>query len=398
MMNIKYIYTPGAGKMPKFLAGRNAQIEIALSAFDALKAGEVPECIAYSGYRGVGKTVLLNKLQETAENKGITGYHIEVREDGSLIPRLLDHCRDFLNDHSGIEKLKNFFQKGSNALKTLEIGFSPENRSFSLSAKNETVMHKMDFSQSLENLFESIGPIAKAKEQPICFFVDEFQYANLNEMDAFLGALHRISQLSYPIIAMIAGTPEMIRKMYDRKTYVERLFVFPDLMFLSHDDVKEALCIPGEKAGLSYEEPAIRAIYESTGGYPYFVQLYGQILCASLKEQDMPYMITREFVNANKDKYLKQLDDNFYKIRYNNRSALEQEFLFAMADLTLPCTTNEVAQILNKSNKQVSPTLAKLKSKGIIANDKGLYFTVPGFTEYLKRHPDYAEWERKKRN
>ena len=390
-MNLKYIYTPGAGKMPKFLAGRDDQIEIALSAFEALLAGEVPTCIAYSGYRGVGKTVLLNKLQETAEEQGITGYHIEVREDGNLIPRLLDHSRDFLNDHSGMEKLKTAFRKGTNALKTLEIGFSPENGSFSLSAKKDDSIRRTDFSQSLENLFEAIGPIAKAKDQPICFFVDEFQYANLNEMDAFLGALHRISQLSYPVIAIVAGTPEMIGKMYERKTYVERLFVFPDLMFLSFEDVKEALCIPGEKAGLSYEDPAVEAVYESTEGYPYFVQLYGQILCASLKDHDMPYTITKRFVNSSYDTYLKQLDNNFYKIRYNNRSMLEQDFLFAMADLELPCTTNDVANLLKKTNKQVAPTLAKLKSKGIIANDKGLYFTVPGFTEYLKRHPDYKE-------
>ena len=390
MMKLKYIYTPGAGRMPKFLAGRNEQIDTAMSAFETLLDGEVPVCIAYSGYRGVGKTVLLNKLQEIAEGKGITGYHIEVREDGNLIPRLLDHCRDFLNDNSGVEKLKNLFQKGSNALKTLEIGYSPESGSFSLTANKGAAARKTDYSQSLENLFEAIGPIAKSKGQSICFFVDEFQYANLNEMDAFLGALHRISQLSYPVMAIVAGTPEMIVRMYERKTYVERLFVFPDIMLLSYDDVREALCIPGEQAGLSYEESAVKKIYESTRGYPYFVQLYGKILCEELKEREMPYTVTEGFASKKYDSYIKQLDDNFYKIRYNNRSALEQDFLFAMADLPLPCTTNDVARLLNKTNKQIAPTLAKLKCKGIIANDKGLYFTVPGFTEYLKRHPDYT--------
>ncbi|MBR1523100.1 MAG: ATP-binding protein [Lachnospiraceae bacterium] len=390
-MNLKYIYTPGAGKMPKYLAGRNKQIEIALSAFEALNEGEVPTCIAYSGYRGVGKTVLLNRLQETAESQGISSYHIEIREDGCLIPRLLEHCRDFLNDHSGIEKLKNVFQKASGALKSLELSFSPENREFSISKKNSGSYVAMYFSQSLENLFEAIGPIAKAKGQSLCFFIDEFQYASPDEMDAFLGALHRTSQLSYPIIAIIAGTPEMIKKMYDKKTYIERLFVFPDLMLLSLTDVGEALSVPGKKAGLSYDKAAVKAVYKATGGYPYFVQVYGQILCASLKDKDMPFKITESFVDDQHDNYLKQLDDNFYKIRYNNRSKSEQNFLFAMASLTLPCNTNDVARYLGKTNKQIAPTLAKLKSKGIVANDNGLYFTVPGFTEYLKRHPDYPK-------
>ncbi|MBQ7564490.1 MAG: ATP-binding protein [Lachnospiraceae bacterium] len=384
-MNLKYIYTPGAGKMPKYLAGRKDQIEIALSAFEALLAGEVPTCIAYSGYRGVGKTVLLNRLQETAEEKGITCYHIEVREDGSLIPRLLSHCRDFLNNNSGMEKLRNLFQKGAGALKSLEIGFSPKKGEFSLSAGNGKAARMVDFSQSLENLFEAIGPIAKAKKQPLCFFIDEFQYADPNEMDAFLGALHRLSQLSYPVIAILAGTPEMISKMYDKKTYVERLFVFPDLMLLTLSDVSDALNIPGEKAGLSYDKDAVKAIYDVTGGYPYFVQVYGQILCSSLGEEDMPLTITGPIAEKHYDTYLKQLDNNFYKIRLNNRSLLEQEFLFAMASLSLPCQTSEVARLLNKTPKQIAPTLAKLKSKGIIANDKGLSFTVPGFSDYLKR-------------
>ena len=383
-MNLQYIYTPGAGKMPKFLAGRNDQIEAAMSAFDALTEGEVPVCIAYSGHRGVGKTVLLNKLQENAESRGIIGYHIEVREDGRLIARLLDHCRDFLNEYSGIERLKNFFQKGANALKSLELGFSPDSGAFSLSAKNAGTL-SADYSQSLENLFEAIGPLAKSKNQPICFFIDEFQYAAPNEMDAFLGALHRVSQLAYPIIAIVCGTPEMITKMYDKKTYVERLFVFPDLMLLNIDDVNEALNKPGEKAGLSFDTNAVRVIYDATCGYPYFVQLYGQILCRALKEQDMPFTVTEDFARSMYDKYLNQLDENFYKIRFNNRSKAEQDFLFAMAELSLPCTTNDIAHALNKSNKQVAPTLAKLKAKGIIGNSNGINFTVPGFTEYLER-------------
>ena len=391
-MNLKYLYTPGAGKMPKFLAGRADQIEIAESSFDMLLDGEVPPCIAYSGYRGVGKTVLLNKLQENAEMLGITGYHIEVREDGRLIPRILDHCRDFLNDHSGVEKLKSVFQKGTNALRSLEISFAPEKGAFSLSTKDTASLQRLDFSQSLENLFEAIGPLAKAKKQPLCFFIDEFQYAQADEMDAFLGALHRVSQLSCPIMAIIAGTPEMIAKMYEKKTYVERLFVFPDLMLLTMDDVKEALQIPAEKAGLSFEDDAMESIYYATGGYPYFVQVYGQILCYALKDREMPYVITKAFADSQYAVYQKSLDDNFYKIRYNNRSTLEQQFLFAMASVPLPCSTNDVARTLGKTNKQIAPTLAKLKAKGVIANDKGLYFTVPGFSEYLKRHPDYPEF------
>lgn len=384
-MNLKYIYTPGAGVMPKYLAGREYQISVAKDAFEALSEGEVPSCIAYSGYRGVGKTVLLNSLQNISLEYGIIGFHIEVREDGNLIVRILDHCRDYLNDNSGTERLKSAFQKGLNALQSLEIGFSPDSKTFSLSAKNDIIQNRSDYSQSLENLFEAIGPIAREKKQPVCFFIDEFQYAQLNEMDAFLGALHRVSQLSYPIMAIVAGTPEMIVKMYERKTYVERLFDFPDLMMLNKEDVAEALSIPGENIGLSYDSSAIEFIFQITGGYPYFVQLFGKIICNDLSNNDLPFVVSKEFVESKEAEYLRQLDNNFYKIRYNNRSKSEQFFLQAMAGIPLPCTLNDIAKILDKTNKQLAPTLAKLKAKGIVSSDNGLNFTVPGFTDYLKR-------------
>ena len=166
---------------------------------------------------------------------------------------------------------------------------------------------------------------------------------------------------------------------------LERLFVFPDLVLLGFSDVREALVIPGEKVGLSYDDAAVKAVYEATGGYPYFVQVYGQILCNGLTKTPLPFTITLSYVKEKYSEYIKHLDNSFYKIRFNNRSMLEQEFLFAMASLSLPCQTNEIAHILNKTNKQIAPTLAKLKAKGIIANENGLNFTVPGFTEYLKR-------------
>lgn len=384
-MNLQYIYTPGAGKMPRYLAGRDNQIDAAISAFDALSDGEVPVCIAYSGYRGVGKTVLLNKLQADAEERGITTYHLEVREDGRLIPRLLEHCRDFLNAYSSAEKLKNLFLKGSNALKSLELGFSPDSGSFSLSAGKSKISHTMDYAQSMENLFEAMGSLAKNRQQPVCFFIDEFQYAKLDEMDIFLGALHRLSQLSYPVIAIVCGTPEMITKMYAKKTYVERLFIFPDLMYLSNDEVEEALNKPGEKVGLIFDNDAVKTIHDATCGYPYFVQVYGQILCKSLLNIDLPYTISGSIAKEVYDSYIKYLDDNFYKIRVNDRSRSEQDLLFAMANLPLPCTTNDIAHLLKKTNKQIAPTIAKLKAKGIISTGSGIHFTVPGFTDYLKR-------------
>ena len=70
-------YRPGAGLMPTYLAGRDADMDAIRDLLDALKLGIPTQSVIFSGLRGVGKTVLINKLQEIAEEKGISKRTLE---------------------------------------------------------------------------------------------------------------------------------------------------------------------------------------------------------------------------------------------------------------------------------------------------------------------------------
>ena len=61
-------YRPGAGLMPTYLAGRDTDIEEMENLFSALCLSIPTQSVIFSGLRGVGKTVLINKLQEIAED------------------------------------------------------------------------------------------------------------------------------------------------------------------------------------------------------------------------------------------------------------------------------------------------------------------------------------------
>ena len=69
-------YRPGAGLMPVYIAGRDEDIQNVEQMFDALTMNIPTQSIIFSGLRGVGKTVLINKLQSIAEDKGIFCKHI----------------------------------------------------------------------------------------------------------------------------------------------------------------------------------------------------------------------------------------------------------------------------------------------------------------------------------
>ena len=81
-------YAPGAGLQPPELAGRDRLIEEAAIDMDRLLDRRPTKGMMLLGLRGVGKTVLLNRLHHMADEKGIHTAKLEAPEGGTL-PQLL---------------------------------------------------------------------------------------------------------------------------------------------------------------------------------------------------------------------------------------------------------------------------------------------------------------------
>src|SRR5271157_971200 len=63
-------YTPGAGRKPRTLAGRDEELEAFVSLVERLGAGAYERSLIYTGLRGVGKTVLLMEFDILASEAG----------------------------------------------------------------------------------------------------------------------------------------------------------------------------------------------------------------------------------------------------------------------------------------------------------------------------------------
>ncbi|MDE2338533.1 MAG: ATP-binding protein, partial [Gammaproteobacteria bacterium] len=70
-------YSPGAGAPPPELAGRDAVIEDASIALDRIRNGLHAKSLMLVGLRGVGKTVLLNRLHNDAMAAGLVTVLLE---------------------------------------------------------------------------------------------------------------------------------------------------------------------------------------------------------------------------------------------------------------------------------------------------------------------------------
>lgn len=385
-------YRPGAGLMPVYIAGRDEDIQNVDQMFEALTLNIPTQSIIFSGLRGVGKTVLINKLQSIAEDRGIFCKHIEIEERNDFISQIAECSQSFLRKVSTKEKFRHLVQKPLEAIKSLVVSFDPGENIFSLSMQDRDLYLSNNLTQSLTDVFTTIGETAQKTETPICFFIDEIQYMKQNQLGSLIAALHRTNQLGYPVMIVGAGLPKIYKMLSDEKSYSERLFVYKQVDSLTYEQSKKAIEEPVRKFHVSYTENAIKKIVEITKGYPIFIQQ----LCQIVYKRTDSSVIEYSDVDQGIDEFLKMLDDGFFRSRYERCAESDKKFIFAMVKCgELPCTISNVAKNLHKSVSSISTTRAQLISKGIIypVRYKELDFTVPEFSGFIQRLDEYKQWD-----
>ena len=378
-------YTPGAGTKPPYLAGRQSVLDDAQKSLDAAVSGYPQKSVIYYGLRGVGKTVLLNAIEDKAEDMDIIYEHIEIAEKKSFLRQISVASNRMIHKLSITESAKDVCRKAMAYLRAFNIIYNPEDQTFTagLSEPEEYVTTKI-LAEDLTELFVSMGRTAEKAGKVICFFIDEIQYMKEAEMEALVNAFHRVNQKGIPVILYGAGLPKVLSLLGEVKSYAEGLFKYEPIAALTDEEAREAIAQPAKKLGVSYTEDAIHEILRWTKGYPYFVQE----LCNTVWERSDTDEIRLSDVESVISVFQNHLDESFFKMRYERCTKKEHDFLFAMVRCgELPCTISNVAKILKKKVNSISPIRAQLIHKGIIySTGRGeIDFTVPLFDEYLKR-------------
>lgn len=385
-------YRPGAGVRPQYLAGRDEDIENVTNMFTALTLNIPTQSVIFSGLRGVGKTVLINRLQEIAEEKNIFCKHIEVAERNDFISQIATCSQAFLRQISVKEKFKNLIKKPLDAIKSLVVSFDPNDNTFSLSLEEKDLYKTNNLTQSLTDVFTSLGEAAAKAEIPICFFIDEIQYIKSENLGALIAAIHRTNQLGYPIMIIAAGSPKIYSMLSSEKSYSERLFIYKEIDSLEREQAIKAIEMPIKQFNVKYSDKAINKIIEVTEGYPFFIQQLCQIVFQNVDSK----VISDIDVENNLEEFFGKLDTGFFKLRYERCSAAEKKFIFVMVKCgELPCTIANIAEIMKKSINSISTARAQLINKGIIypVKYRELDFTVPQFSGFIHRLEEYKQWD-----
>ncbi|MCB1085326.1 MAG: ATP-binding protein [Chlamydiia bacterium] len=380
-------YSPGAGAPPPELVGRDPILKQAEILLGRIKARRPEKSLLLTGLRGVGKTVLLNAIQRMAESTGYQTVFIEAHEDKPLGALLVPYLRTLL---FSLDRMAGIGNKAKRALSVLRsfvgaLKISYGNISLGLDIVPELgSADSGDLEIDLPQLFVAVGEAAQDQGCAVAILVDEIQYLTKKELGALIMAMHKLQQRQLPMVLLGAGLPVLPGLAGESKSYAERLFSFPPIGELSREDAHRALRDPALLASVNYEKGALEKIFEYTKGYPYFLQEWGY----KVWNRAATSPITEEDVERATVEAIDQLDQNFFRVRFDRLTPKEREFLRMMA--TLGKGTYKVSDVAGKFGTRVSglsPVRASLMKKGMIYSPSYGYiaFTVPLFDEFMVR-------------
>jgi hypothetical protein len=379
-------FAPGAGSRPPELAGRESILRDAEVAIQRAVLGKPSRSQMLLGLRGVGKTVLLSKIEELAQNERHLTSFIEAPEGRPLGELLLPKLHQVLRKLSMSEQAKAKTHQALRALRSFASTFKISYGDASLSVDPEVgVADSGDLENDLPELFLRVGEAAKAAGKAWTLLIDEVQYLREQDLAALIVALHKISQKGLPVLFFGAGLPQVAALSGDAKSYAERLFHYPAVGPLLPADAKTAIRQPIEDEGERISDAALDDILSKTQGYPYFLQEWGY-QCWNLA-QGAQIEITDAVLAAGEA--TRRLDDGFFKVRFDRLTPKEREYVIAMAKLGPgPYRSSDIAAALGETHQSLGPRRSQIISKGMIYSPShgDIAFTVPMFNDYLIRN------------
>ena len=387
-------FAPGAGTPPPELAGRDGLRAALHVALERARIGRPAKSAMLVGLRGVGKTVLLDRVRDDAEAAGIHTVRIEAPEGRSLPALLAPQLRQALLRLSQIEAAKQYAVRGLRALAgfasklkvvygDIEVGFDYD--------PEPGLADNGDLEHDLQALFEQIGLAAKSADTALAVFIDELQYVEAPQLAALITAMHRTEQRRLPVVLVGAGLPQLRGRMGNAKSYAERLFDFPEIGPLSPAAARLAIEKPLENEGVSITAEALNQILQVTRGYAYFLQQWGSHTWRAADESP----ITAEDVAVASVTAIAALDESFFRVRVDRLTPKEKKYLRAMADLGPgPHRSGDIAACYRAVVSSLAPTRSSLIVKGMVwsPNHGDTAFTAPMFDEFMKRTIPSDDW------
>ncbi len=396
-------FTPGAGHMPPYLAGREPEITLFRR---LIRQNTIYENLLLTGLRGVGKTVLLEALKPVALQEKWSWVGSDLSESASVSEATL--AQRILTDLS-LVSAGLIFQRSSKPA----VGFS---------SPAVVTRQPLDY-RTLQRIYEETPGLIADKikavlilvwdamsqqvpdrkgiifaydeAQTLCEHPQERQYPLSMLLDIF----QSIQKTHVPFMLALTGLPTLFSKLIEARTYSERMFRVVSLSVLSKDECKDAITKPVENvahAPLYFTEDSVETIINHSGGYPYFIQF----ICREVYDVWLNTPGERTAVEQRSsvpmEGIIRKLDADFFAGRWARLTDRQRELLTVVASIDASDGEFSVQEVVAKSKEMlsnafspslVSQMLSALSQRGIIyKNRHGKYsFAVPLMGQFVLR-------------
>ena len=359
-------FRPGMGRIPPDFGGREDALLRARIVVEQLTAGVAPEFVLYRGVRGVGKTALLAYVRQRARQLGLATIHVEADRDDTELARATSVLL------RGVGELAD--GGGDAALAGLAVvRDGPDGPRLKGAADPE----------AFETLVEDLGELATRRRRGVLLTIDEVHEAGDVLLGPLLRAAHRAAQDDRPLGVLLSGLPTAAENLFDEgQTYTERL-ARVDLGLLGATGTAEAIRRPFARvADAQVDDAVVEEVHAASGGYPWFVQLWGEALWDLATD---PVRIELPVARAAGARVRVRVDD-FYATRWRRvPSGRAQLLVQALAEQGGEAAMGDLLEVVDITHQAASPARRSLLDLGICwAPQRGrLAFSVPGFERWV---------------
>jgi AAA ATPase domain len=362
-------FRPSFGTSPPLLVGRDTEVaEFAIGLDEG--PGSPMRATIYTGARGVGKTVMLNRAEDAARERG--WLVISETANAGIIERIT------------AEHLP--------ALRELAVGNAQTKRITGASAPfglGSVSWETVGDEQGRVGLRTRISELCLHLAQNgtgLLITVDEIHGAPIDEIRTLTTTIQHSFREDLEIAFVAAGLPSAVDAILNDAVLTFLRRADRRVLATVHiDDVKLALRIPIEDAGRTIGEAELATAANATRGYPFMVQLVGYNIW---NQNPNTQSITMDDVDQGAAIALRRVGQLVVEPSLQDLSATDRTFLLAMATDDGPSSMKAIAQRLNVDANYASQyRLRLLAAEVIVSTGHGMVdFALPSMRDYLKEH------------
>jgi hypothetical protein len=394
-------FKPGAGHMPPYLAGREAERQEFIR---LLGQTVILENLILTGLRGVGKTVLLDSFKPIAIEYGWHWVGTDLSESASATEEAL--AIRLLADLSVVS--------GSMVLGEADAtGFAGAAREVVLDFN--TIRHIYEatpglIADKLKVVLETVAKVvAREQKRGMIFAYDEAQ--NLTDspkgdqasfpLSLLLDVFQSIQKKEIPFMLVLTGLPTLLPKLVEARTFSERMFHVVTLDRLDDEASRKAVLRPIEDANcpVKFSEESVETVCRESGGYPYFIQF----ICREVYDAFIQAVESEGHVlPVPLEGITQKLDADFFAGRWARATDRQRQLLWCAAHLdnssgefAAQDIVEESSKVLAKrfSSSHTNQMLSTLTATGLIYKNRwGRYsFAIPLLDRFILRQAESIE-------